>query len=77
VALEHEQRRVERARNHVGESLDTLERRFAPGHLASVGYSLARQSAARHPVAWAVGAAVGLAAVAGLVTWALISDDAD
>lgn len=77
MALEQELRRAARARDRVGEYLDDIEQRFAPGHLAQVGSALAWASAKRHPVVWAVGAAVGLAIVAGVVTWALMSDEGD
>lgn len=75
MALEQELRRAKRSRDQVGDYLDELEQRFAPGHLAKVGGAMARASARRHPVAWAVGVAIGVTAVAGIVTWALISDD--
>lgn len=75
MALEHELRRTQRTREQVGEYLDEIEHRFAPNNIARVGSALARASAARHPVAWAVGAALALTAIAGLVTWALMSDD--
>jgi hypothetical protein len=77
VALEQEARRVARARDQVGEYLDDIEQRFSPGHLAKVGSALVRASATRHPVVWAVSAAVGLGVVAGIVTWALMSDEGD
>ncbi|AVG23215.1 hypothetical protein C3B54_11212 [Pontimonas salivibrio] len=77
MALEQELRRAERSRDQVGDYLDELEQRFAPGNLAKVGAALARASARRHPVAWAIGAAIGVTAIAGIVTWALISSDND
>lgn len=77
MALEQELRRAEWARNRVGDYLDDIEHRVAPGNLAKVAATFARASARSHPVAWAIGAAVGLAVVAGAVTWALMSDDDD
>lgn len=77
MGLEYELRRARRARDLVGDYLDDIEDRFAPGNLARVGSALARASAKRHPVAWAVGAAIALTAVAGLVTWAVMNDEDD
>ncbi|MEX2441140.1 MAG: DUF3618 domain-containing protein [Pontimonas sp.] len=77
MALEQELRRAEQARDRIGENLDDIEHRVAPGNLLRVASTLARASARSHPVAWAIGAAVSLAVVVGVVTWALISDDDD
>ena len=75
MALESEVRRAARARDQVGEYLDEIENRFTPSYLGGIASSLIRRSAAKHPVAWAVGSAVVVAGVIGLVAWAVLSDD--
>lgn len=75
MALESEVRRAARARDDVGEYLDEIESRLTPAYLGGIASSVIRRSATRHPVAWAVGSAVVVAGVIGLVAWAVLSDD--
>ena len=75
MALESEVRRAARAREEVGDYLDDIESRLSPAYLGAIASGLIKRSATKNPVAWAVGSAVVVAGVIGLVAWAVLSDD--
>jgi len=75
VGIKRDVARSAVARDNLGNQLDEIERRFAPSYLSSVLSSLVRTSAAKHPVVWAVAGATVVAALVGLVSWALLNDD--
>ena len=75
MALESQLRRTEQARDGVGAHLDELERRFAPHYVGGILTAAARYSAAKHPVAWAVGTTLAAATTLGLIAWAVFSDE--
>lgn len=75
VGIKRDVARSAVARDNLGNQLDEIERRFAPSYLSSVLSSLVRTSAGKHPVVWAVAGAAVVAALVGLVSWALLNDD--
>ena len=75
MALEQEVRRVERARDALGGHLDEVESRFAPKYVGGIAKTFVSYSVAKHPLAWAAGATVVVAATIGLIAWAVLSDD--
>lgn len=75
VGIKRDVARSAVARDNLGNQLDEIERRFAPSYLSSVLSSLVRTSAGKHPVVWAVAGTTVVAALVGLVSWALLNDD--
>ena len=70
-----DQIRAARAREALGQALDDLEGKFAPSHVWKMGSWALRRSFVTHRAGWGVAATIGLALVAGLVMWAVVSRD--
>jgi hypothetical protein len=72
-----EQARVERARAAVEKALNEWEETIHPRNVARVISRSLKTSFETHKPAWGVAGASVVAVAAGLVAWAVLSDDED
>ncbi|WP_227411721.1 MULTISPECIES: DUF3618 domain-containing protein [unclassified Cryobacterium] len=67
--------RVTTTRAELTETLDAIEDKLNIPKQARMATERARASYERNPVPWIIGASAALMVVAGLVAWAIFSDD--
>jgi hypothetical protein len=69
--------RIASQRAAIAETLDAIEDKFNVPKQVSELTQRAKSSYEKNPVPWIVGATAVAIAVAGIVAWALLSDDDD
>jgi hypothetical protein len=67
--------KIASTRAQLGETLDAIEDKLNVSKRASEAAGRVKSSYESNPVPWIIGATVAAIAVAGVIAWAILSDD--
>jgi hypothetical protein len=67
--------KIASTRAQLGETLDAIEEKLNVPKRASEAVGRVKSSYESNPVPWIIGATVAAIAVAGVIAWAILSDD--
>ena len=67
--------RIQAARAELEDTLDAIEEKLNVPKQVGAAVDRAKESYERNPMPWIIGAVVGAVAIAGLIAWAVLSDD--
>ena len=66
---------AQKARYELADTLDAIEDKLNPVKQAQRAGRKVQDSVQRNPIAWVIGSLAAVVVVAGLITWAVLSDD--
>jgi len=66
---------AQKARYELADTLDAIEDKLNPVKQAQRASRPVQDSMQRNPIAWVIGSLAAVVVVAGLITWAVLSDD--